>query len=270
MIIREAGFLMLGSRLKRLGDRALAEVREVYKAAGVDFEISWFPVFYVLQERGTCSIQEISENLEVSHSAISQLVSGLEKKGLIQLQTAEDDQRKKEIHLTDLGKRLMTEVTPIWRSFELALSQHMPKKILSTLDQLEQKLDSGIISTSALELLHETTATHMEEGSFNDNGPAEFIVRYNLDLAENDLILLIKKDQDIIGMLIYYPSGEGVILRDIFVEPMYRRRGHALSLLNELTGKYQEKPLLLKKVSPALLHVLSSLHHPFTVNIERP
>ena len=220
MIIREAGYLMLGSRLKRLGDRALAEIRNVYKTAGVDFEISWFPVFYVLQERGTCSIQEISENLEVSHSAISQLVANLEKKGLIILQTDTEDQRRKEIHLTESGKRLMVEVSPIWRSFELSLAQHLPKKILQTLYQLEEKLDSGIVSQTAIELLHESASTQLEDVPNASEDAADFIIRNNLEVEEYDRLLVIRKEPDIIGMLVYNQEGDQTTVREIIIEPM--------------------------------------------------
>jgi DNA-binding MarR family transcriptional regulator len=269
MIIRKAGYLMLGSRLKRLGDRALAEIREVYKASGVDFEISWFPVFYVLHERGTCSIQEISENLEVSHSAISQLMANLERQELIELRTSEEDQRKKEIHLTEKGKRLMTEIAPIWRSFELSLSEHLPKNILIILDQLEEKLDAGTISRTAIELLQESESTRIEDTTYSNEAVAEFIIRNNLGLEEQDRILVVFREDDIIGMMAYHPEGSRTIIRDIFIEPIYRRRGHALALIQDLTDKYPDNPLMFHRVTPALMQVLSLVHHPFIVNTKK-
>src|ERR1044072_1136630 len=80
---QDLGFLVFGSRLKRLGDTFLNDVNRIYKDHKIEFDASWFPVFYILSQKKEISIKEISDELKVSHSAISQLISSLQQKGLI-------------------------------------------------------------------------------------------------------------------------------------------------------------------------------------------
>ena len=80
---REAGELIFGSRLKRISERFLMDVSKIYKSLNIPFEVSWFPLFYLLNERGKLSVTEIARELEITHSAVSQLVTILQKKKLI-------------------------------------------------------------------------------------------------------------------------------------------------------------------------------------------
>ena len=50
-------------------------------------------------EKGEVSIKEISDNLNVSHSAISQLITGLQQKGLIKSVVSKKDARHKANNL---------------------------------------------------------------------------------------------------------------------------------------------------------------------------
>jgi hypothetical protein len=71
------GYLVLGSRLRRLSENFLSEINQAYQQAGIDFDASWFPVFYLLSKNDALSIKELSEQTEVSHPAASQLISNL-------------------------------------------------------------------------------------------------------------------------------------------------------------------------------------------------
>src|SRR3954453_15581141 len=97
---QDLGFLVFGSRLKRLGDTFLNDVNRLYKNRKIQFDASWFPVFYILSQKKEVSIKEISDSLKVSHSAISQLISSLQEKGLIKSVTSKKDARHKAITFT--------------------------------------------------------------------------------------------------------------------------------------------------------------------------
>src|ERR1700712_1843182 len=103
---QQLGFLVFGSRLKRLGDTFINDVNRVYKNHKIEFDTSWFPVFYILSQKKEVSIKEISDDLNVSHSAISQLVSSLQQKGLIKCVISKKDARHRAITLTSKGEKL--------------------------------------------------------------------------------------------------------------------------------------------------------------------
>lgn len=155
------GFLVFGSRLKRLSDTFLGDVNRIYKSHNIAFDASWFPIFYILSKQDAVSISEIASQLEVSHSAASQMVSSLQEKGIIKAETTAEDARKKLITFTPKGKKILAQVLPVWTALQQAMealitegehSRHMLQAIKEIetnlektplLNRIEQKLGTG-------------------------------------------------------------------------------------------------------------------------------
>jgi DNA-binding MarR family transcriptional regulator len=115
------GFLVFGSRLRRLSETFLGDVNRIYSAHDLQFDAAWFPVFYILSRKESVSIRDIADELAISHSSVSQLVSALQQKGLVKTTTAADDARRKVVEFTAKGKKLQQQIAPVWT----ALSQAM-------------------------------------------------------------------------------------------------------------------------------------------------
>lgn len=143
---QDLGFLVFGSRLKRLGDTFINDVNRIYKDYKIEFDASWFPVFYILSQKKEISIKEISDDLNVSHSAISQLVSSLQQKGLIKSVVSKKDARHKAITFTAKGEKLLHKIEPVWTALEKAMnalaesSGSSSKRILKALTGIEAGL----------------------------------------------------------------------------------------------------------------------------------
>jgi DNA-binding MarR family transcriptional regulator len=142
---RDLGFLVFGSRLKRLGDTFINDVNRIYRDHEIEFDASWFPVFYILSQRKEISIKEISHNLNVSHSAISQLVSSLQQKGFIKSVVSKKDARHKAITFTLKGEKLLQRIKPVWNALEEAMGELIQesvssKKILKALTSIEDSI----------------------------------------------------------------------------------------------------------------------------------
>ena len=142
---QQLGFLVFGSRLKRLGDTFINDVNHVYKNQKIDFDASWFPVFYILSQKKEISIKDISDDLNVSHSAISQLVGNLQQKGLIKSVISKKDARHKTITFTAKGEKLLQKIKPVWNALQKAMEEltaenSQSKKILSALAGIEESV----------------------------------------------------------------------------------------------------------------------------------
>src|ERR1700754_1646842 len=120
---QQLGFLVFGSRLKRLSDTYLNDVNRIYKKHKIDFDASWFPVFYLLSEKKEVSIKEISDELNVSHSAISQLLSSLQQKGLIKSGMSKKAARHRAITCTAKGAKLSEKIKPVWNALQTAMEE---------------------------------------------------------------------------------------------------------------------------------------------------
>lgn len=142
---QDLGFLVFGSRLKRLGDTFINDVNSIYKDQKIPFDASWFPVFYILSQKKEISIKEISDDLNVSHSAVSQLINNLQQKGLIKSVVSAKDARHKAITFTAKGEKLLQKIKPIWNALEKAMNELAEKssdskKILKALTAIEAGL----------------------------------------------------------------------------------------------------------------------------------
>ncbi|HYK45074.1 MAG TPA: MarR family winged helix-turn-helix transcriptional regulator [Parafilimonas sp.] len=142
---QQLGFLVFGSRLKRLADTFIGDVNRIYKKHRIHFDASWFPVFYILSEKKEVSIKEISDELNVSHSAISQLVGSLQQKGLIRSLVSKTDARHRSITFTAKGEKLLQQIQPVWDALEKAMEKltnesAQSRKILLALTALEKNI----------------------------------------------------------------------------------------------------------------------------------
>lgn len=141
------GHLVFGSRLKRLSETYINDVNSIYKKHRIPFDASWFPVFYILSQKKEVSIREISNELNISHSAASQLVSGLQEKGLIRSAVSKIDARHKVVKFTAKGEKLLQRIEPVWNALQKAMEELTgeginSKKILDGLTEMEKNMDS--------------------------------------------------------------------------------------------------------------------------------
>jgi DNA-binding MarR family transcriptional regulator len=147
-VYKKTGALFLGTRLKRLSDKFFTDLSEIYKAENISFEISWFPVFYLLDSQHEVTISYIAQQLEITHSGASQMVTSLKKKGLVQISQVCEDKRIKTVTLTVQGREKLAQIKPIWNALQESMVD-MDRvdpggpKLLGLLDDLEEGM-SGI------------------------------------------------------------------------------------------------------------------------------
>lgn len=122
-LYQSLGYLVLGSRLRRLSEAFLAEINRVYQNESIDFDASWFPVFYLLSKNEALSIKELSEQIEVSHPAASQLITNLKNRKLVTSATCADDGRRQLVTLTESGRKLLAQILPMWDAISAAMTE---------------------------------------------------------------------------------------------------------------------------------------------------
>ncbi|MES2110763.1 MAG: helix-turn-helix domain-containing protein [Bacteroidota bacterium] len=142
-LYQSLGYLALGSRLRRLSENFLAEINRAYQNEGIDFDASWFPVFYLLSKNESLSIKELSEQTEVSHPAASQLITNLKNRGLVTSATCADDGRRQLVQLTDNGRVLLAQIMPVWDAILLAMDDMLVdepncRQLLSSISAMEK------------------------------------------------------------------------------------------------------------------------------------
>ena len=105
--------LAFGSRMKRLSDLLMRDVKKVYKSLYIDFDPTLFPIFKTIGDEQMISIKELTDLLKITQPAVTQFVNKLEQKELISIHVDENDRRKKIISLSEKGIKLTERLKPI-------------------------------------------------------------------------------------------------------------------------------------------------------------
>ncbi len=144
-IYKNAGILFLGSRLKRLSDYFLSDLARIYQGAGISFEPSWFPIFYLLDTREDVTISSIAKQLEITHSGASQMVTSLKKKGVVEIFQVREDKRLKTVTFTPRGREKLKEIKPVWAALQESMDDLLTpggqrSRVIGLLEELEEDM----------------------------------------------------------------------------------------------------------------------------------
>ena len=142
------GQLILGSRLRKLSERLMLEMANIYKSRGIEFEPGWFHIMYLLSENEKMSITQISDVLQVSHPSVIQVIGVLEKRDIVKISIDSNDKRKRMVELSVIGSCLLERIKPVWNEIDQMMiaflsegefSPHLLKAIAEIENNLEAK-----------------------------------------------------------------------------------------------------------------------------------
>src|SRR5262245_58703181 len=121
-VIRSLGHLMLGTRLKRIGERLQAQTQRILDAHELPIQTAQFTYLAAIDRSGPLTVGELAEALGVTQPGATRTLAQLAEAGLVEIASATDDQRRKQVTLTRQGKRLV-EVgkRDVWPVIEAAV-----------------------------------------------------------------------------------------------------------------------------------------------------
>jgi DNA-binding MarR family transcriptional regulator len=167
-VVKSLGYLMLGTRLKRLGERLQGQTQVLLEHAGVDLPASHFPVLAALGRLGAMSVGELTEAVGISQPGVTRMLDKLEADGLVRSSQSTDDRRVRTVALSKSGRRLISRSKrTAWPMIEAAVADACAgpvQPLLAVLAALEQAL-----ATAPLSIRTERLRLRSGEGS---HGPA--------------------------------------------------------------------------------------------------
>jgi DNA-binding MarR family transcriptional regulator len=145
------GQLILGSRLRKLSERLMLEMGNIYKSRNIEFEPGWFHIMYLLSENEKMSITQISEMLQVSHPSVIQVVGVLEKRDIVKISIDSSDKRKRMVELSDNGISLLERIKPVWNEIDQMMITFLSEgeysmNILNAIAEIEKNLEAKPLS----------------------------------------------------------------------------------------------------------------------------
>lgn len=136
-IVRAFGFLSLGTRMKRIGERLQADTQKIIDEMGVEIAASQYPLLAAVDRLGPLAIGDLADALGVSQPGVTRSIAQLVDLGVLQAEPTPDDQRRKLVSLTGQGQRLVDEAKAvIWPRIEAAVADLCETLEGPLLDQL--------------------------------------------------------------------------------------------------------------------------------------
>jgi len=149
-IIEELGALAFASRLKRLSEQLQKDVTKLYRILSVDFQARWFAVAHLLRQSGAMPVTEIAASLKLTHPAINQVASEMERAGIVSSRRDRKDERRRLIGLTKKGLETFSTLEPVWREVEAATQEIIKTSGVNLLRALG-KMEHAVSEESVLD-----------------------------------------------------------------------------------------------------------------------
>ena len=122
-VLADEGGVMLGSRLRRLGERLQAGAEQVARDCGLPTVPAQMPVLTALWRHGPLTIGETAERTGVSQPAITRLATQLAAMGLIEVRDG-TDRRVRVLELSEAGQTTMRRAeTALWPRLRAAVAE---------------------------------------------------------------------------------------------------------------------------------------------------
>src|SRR5262245_35011067 len=106
-VVRSLGFLTLGTRFKRIGERLQSQTQRILDEHSLPVPAALFPFLAALDRLGPLPVGGLAAAVGVTQPGATRAIAQLTGAGLVTVAPAADDQRRKSVALTREGRRLV-------------------------------------------------------------------------------------------------------------------------------------------------------------------
>lgn len=106
-VVRSFGFLTLGTRMKRIGEKLQADTQKIIDGCGAPVQASQYPFLAAVDRLGPLTVGELAEAIGITQPGATRTVAQLVELGMLETEQAADDQRRRIVSLSKAGRRLI-------------------------------------------------------------------------------------------------------------------------------------------------------------------
>ncbi len=105
--------------------KAARQITQFYDAhlEPVGLRITQFLTLAALREVRSAAVNALAERLDIERTAMGKMLGFLERDGLIRIRPSPTDGRSRLIELTEKGRRLHANASPLWREAQRQFEQ---------------------------------------------------------------------------------------------------------------------------------------------------
>ncbi|MDQ0325148.1 DNA-binding MarR family transcriptional regulator [Rhodopseudomonas julia] len=147
-VVRALGFLCLGTRLRRIGERLQADTDAILATKELAINASHYPYLASLDRLGSMTLGDLAEAVGVSQPGATRAVNQLIGQGLLKAEASLQDRRCKIVDLTDEGRQLVEAgKSEVWPRIEAAVAD-LCRDLRGPLLQQLAELEDGLAEAS--------------------------------------------------------------------------------------------------------------------------
>ncbi len=145
-VVRSFGFLTLGTRMKRIGERLQADTQRIMDDLGASLQASQYPFLAAIDRLGPLTVGELADAIGITQPGATRTVAQLVELGVLESEQAPDDQRRRIVSLSKEGRHLVAnakrDVWPRIRDAVADLCGDLDGPLLEQLAAIEDGLSA--------------------------------------------------------------------------------------------------------------------------------
>lgn len=147
-IVRAFGFLCLGSRFRRIGERLQADTQQIIETFEISIQAGQYPFLAAIDRSGPLTIGELADSVGITQPGATRTLAQLVDLGLVEMRASADDQRRKLVSLTAAGRDFIEfSKQEVWPKIEAAVREVCGDLTGPLLDQLAS-IEDGLAVAS--------------------------------------------------------------------------------------------------------------------------
>lgn len=215
-----------------------------------DFSLTEIRVMYELSSRGDLTSADLCQMLGLDAGYLSRLISGFEKKGLIQKVRSVTDARAVQLHLSDLGRSVLAPLENQTQQEVIALLQALPEQqqqqLTASMQRIQTLLQGGTPSYLLRDpqpgdmglVVQQQSALYAREYHWNWEFEAlvsEIVAKYLREFDPSaERCWIAEKDGEVVGSIFVVRHDETTAkLRMLYVDASARGMGIGQRLVEE-------------------------------------
>ncbi len=131
--------------------RASRQISRFYDAhlEPTGLRITQFLILAALNEVGNAAVNALAERLDVERTAMGKMLGFLERDGLLRIRPSPTDGRSRLVELTEKGRRVHAEASPLWREAQRQFEQLNGAQNVTELRQRLRKIVVGDVTMTS-------------------------------------------------------------------------------------------------------------------------
>lgn len=158
-VVREMGYLTLGSRFRRIGERFQSEVQRMLDDLGLPVQSSQLPALAAIDRLGPLTVGDLADAIGITQPGATRIMTQLSEIGLFDVRQSSEDQRRRLISLTDKGRQLVeTSRRDLWPRIDAAVAEicsDLTGPLLEQLTAIERDLETTPLHRRIARQLHD-------------------------------------------------------------------------------------------------------------------